>query len=312
MSFLSAGFDAGTQLFPWGATLLDALPTLPKPVEANASSVKFQSSDVFSLTGIFNISLRAPAFDRPVLQADYEWVDASEHDVIAGFTRIFGRPAKKTDYDMSQYRQPIWAVKSAFGWQVDAGFRTGLSIYGAPRETLGGLAAGIFYIHWEDELTAAAPYLTVMTEFENWLKVCAARAEPIWQGTLEENQGRYPMVVDAMSQRAWRSLRKRLLYQTPPTIAALLQPNQVLVWKDVPDAIWCISTHAETVCFQAGQSVSVTHLNLLPAKGGGATTVSISDLTLNSIPNSAALVQLTHFLREEMGVQVSFIEDYDM
>lgn len=316
---ISDGFAVGGQVLPWGTTLAAALMQFPGVIEKGGRSAKFQPAGVLGLDEILFVTLYAPALDRPVMQAWYALANAPDVDLIESVSRIFGPPVAQNDRDLSAYAQPMWAVRQTVEWQAAAGFGVGMSIYGAPRETPDGLSAGVLYIHWDDEVAAAAPYLAVMTEFEHWLEACATRAEIVYNETLEENQrpwGIFPGEVDASVNaallRARRCLRMRQLYQTPPALAESLQPNQALVWKDVSDSIWCISTCYETVCFPLGQQVTVAHVNLLPAKGAGGSWLDISALGLRSSAKSPALVRLAGFLRDEMGAQVSFVEDYDV
>lgn len=313
--FPADGFDAGVKVLPWGTSLQDALAQLPTAIEMDFHSAKFQSARAFGLAGILSVTLRAPALDRPVMQVSCEMAAgrSSDNELLKEIVRVFGPPAQSAAHD------PVLGVKFVARWDVP-GFEVGLSIYAAPRETPEGLAAAVFYLHWDD-LPAAAPYLESMIETENWLTARAHHAEIIWQDSLEADQHPYqplatrsiaPHLLDVAQLRAARCLRRRLLIQTPAYLSESISARQVLIWKDVHEHLWCISTRYETVCFKWGWPVAATHINRLPAKGPGGASFSISDLDLFSSANSLALNRLAAFLQQNLPVQVSFVEDFDI
>ncbi len=309
------GFDTGLKVLPWGTSLQDALAQLPTAIETDFRSAKFQPAQAFGLAGIVSLTLRAPAPDRPVMQVSYELAEyTSDDELLKDIARILGLPAQSAAHN------PALGVKFVAHWHVP-GFTVGLSIYTAPRETDEGLAAAVFYIHWDDLLAAAAPYLESMIETENWLTVRAQHAEIIWQGMLEVDQHPYqpmptrnvaPHLLDVAQLRAARCLRRRLLIQTPASLRESISAGQVLIWKDVREHLWCISTRYETVCFKWGWPVAATHVNLLPAKGPGGASFSISDLQLVSSADSPGLARLAAFLQQNLPVQVQFIEELDV
>jgi hypothetical protein len=140
--------------------------------------------------------------------------------------------------------------------------------------------------------------------------------------SLEEDQRRYyrpnysaddphQALTNEPLLRAQRCLWKRHLYKTPAGIAVSMRANQVIVWKNSDDQVWCISTWHDTVCFPVRPRAIISYVNLLPAKGSGAATLSASDLELVSIANSPAISRLVALLKENSLAQVSFAEDYD-
>lgn len=249
------------------------------------------------------------------MQIWYE-LAAVDGNPLEEISRIFGVATESTRYDISHYSNPSSAVSFVAGWQVP-GFRMGLSIYGAPRSTPDGVSAAALYVDWEDEIAAAVPYLAEMDKAERLLEQYATNAEIIGSELLEKDQHPYCTGPNDFAQfdetlwRAQRCLRRRHLYQTPAALAHSMQANQVLVWQNIEEKIWCISTQYETVYFPLSQPVPISHTNILPAKGSGASYLTASDLGLVSISRSPAMTRLAVLLKGNSLAQIRFEEDDD-
>jgi hypothetical protein len=326
MTLITNGFDTGKHILHWGTTLAEALTQLAKvaSVESDDHSVRFPATRALGLD-ILSVTLRAPAMDRPVMQAWYELKHdpkrASDDDLVKRVSGVLGPLAKRTDHDMLGHPNPAFGVRCSVRWPF-AGFDVGMSIYGASREEPEGLSPAVLYTDWEDEIAAAAPYLHEMEEAERLLESQAWKAEIIGRESLEEDQHRYhhpnynadnphQALTNEMLLRAQRCLRKRHLYQTPTMIAAYMRANQVVVWKNSDDQVWCISTQYETVCFPLKTLTTISHVKVLPARGPGGSYLTASDLDLQSIANSPGISRLVALLEKNKLAKISFTEEYN-
>ncbi len=325
MPFITHGFDTGTNILRWGTTLAEALAQpVVAPLASDESSVRFPATRALGLD-VLSATLRAPAMDRPVMQAWYELrhdpVRASDDDLVKRTSQVFGPPDSQSQHDVSRHPNPSFGVRCVARWAFK-GFDVGMSIYGAPRETPEGLSPAVLYTDWEDEIAAAAPYIREMEAAERLLERQAGTAEIIGSEFIEEDQRRYHRpdynaidphfaLTNAAMLQAQRCLWKRHLYQTPAGIATSMQANQVVIWKNRDDQVWCISTQYDTVCFSLGEQTIISHVNILPAKGGGASYLTASDLDIRSVANSPAMSRLVALVKENSLAQVSFVEDYD-
>jgi hypothetical protein len=324
MPDFQTGFDMGGALIPWGTTLSVMLARYT-PFENDNRSAKFLIPELFGIS-ILSLTVRAPALDRPVLQAWYEIKydpdSASDTDIVNRVASIVGAPAAQTRYSgNANTSNPASSVRYIAHWYYD-GVHVGMSIFGAPRNAPEGISSAIIYADWDDEIAAAAPYLKELEQADACIDVYARQAVILGVVALEIDQNRFfipnyrnedpfQALTNESILKAQRSLWKRHLRCPPNAISGTLERNQVAVWRNDDHRVWGISTKWDTVCFALSSQPAVSCANILPAKGSGGTYLTIADLSLASISYSSAIAEVTAILRDHDLATISFAEGYD-
>lgn len=326
MTSISDEFGVGGTQLRWGTTLaeaMDALAALPR-LKSSGDSARFVVEEACGLAAL-STELRGPALDRPVLQVAHELKHipqrASDDAVLSEVTGVFGPPGRTETNLPVRPDHPSYSVTAVAHWQF-GDVSVGLSIYGAPRTVQNGVSSAGLYADWDNIVAAAEPYLQELEAAEARLASYATEIELLDIVTIEEPLRPYyvpdygssdPHHVrnDETLRRAQICLRKRNLCRTPESVGRTLDDQRVAVWKSTSHGMWGVSTRWETVYFPLGAPVRVGLVSLLPAKFGGSTELTVSDLQLCSVARSAAIHQLADLLKANSLADVDYSEFYD-
>jgi hypothetical protein len=310
------GFSVGSQFLPWGTTLADIAMRCPIR-EQTATAITIEASAAFDLP-LVALVVRAPASDRPVLQAWYELralADLRDDEpFLAPLIALFGEPHANQIHSLQGIPQPAAAVHRSISWRF-GDIMVGVSLYGAVRTSAAGRSYAVLFANWENEIAAAAPYLAEFDQADLLLAQLVAHAmidtlplEMAQQPFMLPGQARY----DPALHKAQRCLRKRTLRSTPASITSRLQADAVAIWQNRASAAWGISTVWETVAFRSGELVRASLVDLRPAKGAGGTFFTIGELALRSTPSSRGLHQLAAVLEQRRLADVDRYEEDDV
>lgn len=288
------------------------------------AGVQYRDTTVLGVP-VLSAELRGPAADRPVMQAWYELSHDNEHssdkEIIERFSQHLGRPHWQQQHSVKHYPNRSNGVRCVAEWRF-GGIHLGLSIFGLPRSTEHGLTCASLYADWDDELAAAAPYLSPAITSDAKLASASIQASHISVFDLESQQAPFYLEnfrnadshlarSDQNLRRAQACLHRRNLVVTPPRFAEQLKPNQVVVWENTPQHFWCLSTKWDSAVIPTTERPTAQILDLVPAKCGGATYLTLGDLCLKDQAHSSAINHLVHFIGSAYQVSVKRSTDYD-
>ncbi|MGI4867890.1 MAG: hypothetical protein ACRYFZ_28495 [Janthinobacterium lividum] len=316
---------------PWGLTLAETAERLQTrtqlPPYGGWPNLRVACRSVFGLAAI-EANLRAPALHKPVLQVSYELAappqfggqpqEAAQWQ--QPLTDLLGAPTQAQAYTMPWSRgagQVVYAAR----WQVGL-VQVGLSVFGGVRQQAGGLAAAGLYLHWEDELSAARPFLAAAQTQALVLAAAAEQAAAPQVFRLQQQQTAFKMPANGAStaapsqeatrlRQAQRALYHEGLCETPARLQAQLSAYEVALWAVPGQAAWAVSTQVDTVLLAADTLAAVELITLHPAKGSGNVQLRVGDLRLGDAYGSAALPALADALERQASYRVSRVEAID-
>jgi hypothetical protein len=320
---MSTGFWTGKAFFSWGTEYQELIERLEIAKQSQANwcmcAIKMDEGYGFKLLlGEF----RAPRPNRPVLQASYE-IDAVGEQIdqfknceyfSARISKTLGPAFEEKHHQL--FTGPAYAsgqVKFTARWR-SGGASLGISLYGAPRDVMGGRAVGSLWLNWEDERQAAKPYLPEFADREIRLRQLIQRSDVVTVIALEsqpEPAGKFPGEqgpFDLELARSRMAVRKALSLQTPREIQSRLSPNEVMLWKSAATSDWGLSTYYDTVSFTGSQETIVKLVRLTPAKGSGSTSFNVGDLYLQGSCDSPQITSLADALRQMPNTTVNYEE----
>ena len=314
---------------PWGLTLAEATARLQhqpqRPPHGGWPNLRVTCHSVFGLAAT-EANLRAPALHKPVLQVSYELAappqfrgqprEAAQWQ--QPLTDLLGAPAHTQAY--TEPGRTGWSnVVYTARWQVGL-VQVGLSVFGGVRQQAGGPVAAGLYLHWQDELTAAQPFLAAAEAEAAALEAVAAQAAAPLVFRLQQRQAPYHMPrYDAPTpdpgreatrlRQAHRALYREGLYETPTRFQAELSNYEVALWAVPGRAAWAVSTQLDTVLLAPDTRLELVILH--PAKGGGNHQLRVGDLSLGDAYGAAALPALAAAIAQHTGYAVPRVDDND-
>lgn len=317
---VSAGFRIDDRELAWGITLDEACRLLGVPAVHSASGdIVLRSGLGFGLPAV-SARLSAPAANRPVLAVAYALADVGgfrPDDWIGAVSDLFGSPEHCARHAIAAGQRPQDGVVLYARWPAaDCGIS--VSIFGAPRQVAHGLSIGTLWLSWSDE-RAAAPYLA---EWREKTERLAADASPLAQMEIYRlDWPAYPAhghAAGGLETEEGRQRRRRLLclhapdlLETPGQIAERLTPSHFAIWRPASERVWCASTAWDTVVVPLDEPVSVTRIEMLPAKGGGYSVLEIGRWSVRSAQGSAAIAAAEARIAAFPGVTITRHGGYD-
>jgi hypothetical protein len=315
---------------PWGLTLTEAAARLGQPPpqlppRGGWPNLRVACRSVFGLAAT-EAELRAPALHKPVLQVSYELAappqfrgqprEAAQWQ--QPLTDLLGTPAEAQAY--TEPGRTGWSnVVYAARWQVGL-VQVGLSVFGGVRQQAGGPVAAGLYLHWQDELTAAQPFMAAAEAEAAALEAVAGQAAAPLVFRLQHRQTPYhqphydaptpdPGRAAIRLRQAHRALYREGLYETPTRLQAQLSNHEVALWAVPSQATWAVSTQLDTVLLTPDTPLKLVILH--PAKGGGNHQLSLGDLSLGDAYGAAALPALAAAIAQHTGRPVPRVDDDD-
>ncbi|WP_249695174.1 hypothetical protein [Stappia sp. WLB 29] len=317
---IETGFRIDDRVIAWGVTLDEACRLLGVPAAHSASGdIVLRSGLGLGLPAV-SARLSAPAADRPVLAVEYALADVGgfrPDDWIGAVSDLFGPPDHCVRRAIAEGQRPQDGVVLHARWPT-GDFRASVSIFGAPRQVAHGLSIGTLWLSWSEE-RAAAPYLAEWHARAGQLAASAADPAEIEIHPLDWPA--YPAhgrAAGGLETEEGRQRRRRLLclhapdlLETPGEIAERLTPSHFAIWRPASVRVWCASTLWDTVVFPLDEPVSVTRIEMLPAKGGGYGALEIGRWNVRSAQGSAAIAAAEATIAAFPGVSIVRHDGYD-
>ncbi len=318
MQDLSDGFRIGDRFVPWGTTLAK-LSGLLMPTKSDQAHIAiFPCSDAYGFAAL-EVELTAPAFDRPVMQVKFELrsvaSDGADHGHwVKRISEALGEPVTVSESALSEHGDPSGCVTYYANWSAGAA-SVGLSVYGGPRQVDAGLSSASLWLGCSEEL-AAQPYLPEWLARAGRLEKAAGRRVETQVFTLEWPQNP-PYGYDGTDPEAiGRCWSRFCLYRpeilpTPAAIAALLDPHRFALWRSDHDDLWCASSPWESLAVLRGHVPKIARHEVLPAKGGGFSELSIDTWSVRSGCGSRQIMAAADFVARLAGVELIVAESHD-
>lgn len=319
---------------PWGLRLEEVRELLKdkRPLRGydGDSNFKVQCCDAFGF-GVSEVSIRAPANNRPVMQVSYELVpqnlESSTVDTDYWVNILTGYLGQSLHlYQPVNY--PIDGSKSGHvvfssSWVV-GDIRVTLSYYGGLRQNeVGAFSIAGLYLDWENVVVFAAPYLEKVQRLEESLVVIDPQkyARNIVKLGQEQRpyylpdyncQNPHAAVTDHKLRRAQRVLTSPNLFDTPKVLADRLDARSVVIWQPQGVEDFVLSNKWDSVCvYLDAARNNISWSNLLPAKGSGGMWISVNGLSVGDNHSSNILANLVREISVCQNRDVECFTDYD-
>ncbi|MBO2011104.1 hypothetical protein [Hymenobacter negativus] len=331
MPFNSHRFPVNDTYIAWGSTLAEAEALLPghtwwEPY-GGWPNLRGACQSVFGLAAT-ECNLRAPAAHKPIMQVSYqlaalalgEWMAAVPEPWLTPLTALLGPPAEAAFTANTWHRGPGSVMYSA-RWRRPEVIIS-LSVFGGVRHEQGGPAAAGLWLDWQDEIAAARPFYEAARNQSAALQAAAGQlAGPLQVFTTQLAQGGfmmanfaaedpYPALSNTLLRQSQRALYREGLLETPIQIQDQLTDHQIALWAVPGRAEWAVSTRWDTVLL-ISNGPAVELVILRPAKGSGGLTLRIGDLRLSDEYDTPGLGALAAALKQQVGLVVNRVEDYD-
>jgi hypothetical protein len=321
MKSITTSFCVANVEMEWGTTLpmaMDRLQHLPQQ-PMNDPGVRVQVAQAYGLPTLC-AELTAPAVGRPIMLATYALAVDGQNTVErlpAHITGFLGEPYQLERESAADYSDPSNCVVLWGRWRWHD-VHIDLSLFGGPRMEEEGKSVGLLYVAWGNEIAAAQPFVAEQLKREQVFSELAQQIADIRRYTLQFEQSSSMPVDDegaelsAELRRARICLGGKQIFQTPTAIARKLDDREVALWKVRDGKTWGVSNKWDTLVFAAATRVDVVWVNLLPAKGGGMSSIEIGEMTLRSIDSCPVMQEIAEALRGMLGVNVRFDESYNV
>ena len=349
-SFDDQVFLYADQALPWGLTLAAAEAALPTaerlPTYGGWPTLRCRCPEAYGLATT-ECSLRAPGRRKPVLQASYALAPPPHRGPyviepahwLAPLTQLLGPPSKagssagpSTSNDVLHWatwqRPTVLVSLSVFGGlrkddgAVCAVISGVFPLVGAQlRKDDGAVCAAGLYLDWQDEWTAARPFLAAAQAQSDALAAVVGSASKLLLFTTAQPQGPYfhpdlsrtnpyAAAYQPLLRQTQRALYREDLLDTPAAVSAQLTDHGVALWPVPGGPQWAVSTRWDTVLLTvAGPPTDL--LTLRPARGTGAVILRVGDLQLTDAYGTTALATLATAIEKHVGAAVSRREDSD-
>ena len=317
MQDIAAGFRVGADLFPWGTLLGDVASALgielEEPSRHGWRHIETACAQTYGLD-TFSVSMTSPGLDRPVTALSYEIAPAGDTDPaawMAPLMRMLGTPQTVETHDLPACADPSGCVRFYANWPK-GDQSAGLSLYGAPRRTSHGLAAGCLWLNWAT-VPAARPFLSAWRERVEALAEEALSHSGIVTFLLSVEPS--PAVAEArqgaLACDSAHALGAPQLLPTPAEIARRLGARGIGFWRSGDHRRWHASTCWDTVSFEIGAAVEIDWYDIAPAKGGGFSEIAIDGWSARDLNGSRAIADAVAALKTIPGVTVKRVDGYD-
>lgn len=318
MHEIERGFRLDGRLIAWGTTLAGAAAeagiVLADDGRIGHRQIAARCSRAYGFDAL-SAAMTAAGGDRPVTALAYELALPGDGAMEPGrwtgpLEHAFGPPLEEGTEAVPDDATASSRVRHHARWK-GGDVALGLSIFGAPRQTADGRSAGTLWLNWSHE-RAAVPYLPV------WRAACAALAVAargagdmrIFSLGLKQHAA-FGAAPGPLARASERALCAPDLLDTPPTIALLVSPRQVALWRNRGLGLACLSTHGDSFMWDEGSPLEVTHQVTKPAKGGGLCGLHAGRLSVYDAYGSGAIAEAAAVLAGLPGVRVNLVEDYD-
>jgi hypothetical protein len=226
-----------------------------------------------------------------------------------------GAPTKES-VEGSGDRPNPWDTVAYYANWSGKDISVGLSIYGALREVQEGRSAGTLWLNWSTE-RAAAPYLAEWRAACESLAVAAKGAVDVRTFSLGLDQrahhgnGQEPKGNARLKREAELALTAPDILITPPLIAERLSSRTFALWSNRAMKLHCLSTRWDSVIWDEGAERKVDWWHVLPAKGGGQSSLHVGNWSVIDHTDSRGVPAAADALEGIPRVSVNRLEDYD-
>lgn len=316
---------------PWGLRLEEVRELLkdkkPLRVCESGSNFKVQCCDAMGFA-VSEVSMRAPANNRPVMQVSYELVpqDPMSKTVDPDFwvntlTRYLGHPLHQSQpaiypIDGSNSGRVVFSSS----WVV-GNIRVTLSCYGGVRvNEEGAISIAGLYLTWENAVLFAAPYLEKVQRLEESLVPKKPTCQIVNLGQEQRPyylpdynyQNPHAAATDYKLRRAQRVLTSPNLFDTPKVLADMMGARSVMIWQPqgVEDFVLSNKWDSVVVYMDAARN-NVSWSNILPAKGSGGMWIGVNGLSISDNHSSEILTNLVSELSICQNKDIECFTDYD-
>lgn len=322
MDDIAEGFRIGERRFAWGtrpgevaAALAIGWSDPPGPGWRRLETACGPSWG-FETIGV---EMTAQAPDRPVTALRYQ-LAAHEREPqpdptiwMEPLLRALGTPRVAEARDVSAYGNPSGSVRFNADWPKGE-HSVALSLYGAPRMSAHGPAAGSIWLSWAT-VPAARPFL------DAWRRGAAALAQEA-----QSHSGIVTFVLSLAPNPAQDEARSGAtlardsayalgaphLLPTPEPIAGLLGERGIGFWRSGDHRRWYASTRWDTVLFEIGAPVEIDWFDIAPAKGAGYSGIAMEGWSAYDHHGSQAIGDAAAALETIPGVTVTRVEGHDV
>lgn len=327
MDDIAEGFRIGERRFAWGTQPAEVAEALkirwidePRHGWRHLDTACGRSWNLETI----GVSMTAQGPGRPVTALCYELAapeavqgadplpDPSPSAWMEPLMRALGTPRAAETTDVSAYRDPSGTVRFNADWPK-GDQSVGLSLYGAPRMTAHGPAAGCIWLNWA-VVPAAGPFLN---EWCNRAEALAREAG-IHSGIVTFGLSTEPNPArneardgPSLARDSAYALGSPQLLPTPQPIARLLGPRGIGFWRSGDHRRWFASHRWDTIAFGMGVTVPVVWHDVKPAKGGGYAQIAVDGWSVWDLYGSRAIADAVAALRTIPGVTVHHTDGYD-
>jgi hypothetical protein len=304
------GFAIDDAEYRWGTTPGGIVGMGPLPHSIGYFHRDLDCRAAFGLptTGV---TISAPAGDRPVLSVSYElaapWLSRSRAQRwLDPLSDRFGPPDSEERQDLRAYPDPSSGVAHWALWRRPM-IDIGLSIYGGTRTSPRGRSAGLVYVAWGDIAAAAAPYVAAWRMQTEALARSALTIAAFHR--FDVPMKLRPAGPHTAPFEEWRALNNRGLLATPPSARERLSTDSFALWQ-TGDGNWALATLWDTLVLQ--HAASVTWTEIMPAKGGGHSGLSVGGWSIIVPHGTASIAAAAAALKALPGVKVVEESGYDV
>ncbi|MFT5193025.1 MAG: hypothetical protein ACI9EW_000169 [Cellvibrionaceae bacterium] len=324
-SFFIAGYPIS-----WGTTLLE-LKALLAGEHLIQSNIHHQypvlhiECKIAYGFGAIEFEADAPEYDLPVQRVRYKLTPPFEHYAqpqpdfwLPKMTGTLGKPAEEYKNPYVNLAMPSSSVVYNYKWNVED-VEIAISIWGGVRQEVTGLSAAGLYINWTNVIKAAEPTIDKNLAMEKKLEQYAADVTALHIFKLNNQQEPYFRKLDTSFKppadekvrRAQRTLHRSNLMDTPSKIKEYLADNEIAIWQIEEGARFVVSNMWDSVVIDPHTHQQVSWDNLLPAKGGGYMSFTLSHLTLHDKSSSKKLTAVVEKIQELLLQPIKCHESYD-
>ncbi|MDP2332893.1 MAG: hypothetical protein Q8M19_19580 [Reyranella sp.] len=298
MDDTAQGFRIGAAFHSWG-TLFEAVA--PDTVDAGYASTEIACPSAYGFATV-HAAITAPRPDRPVMGLTYELAAAgpSAKEVFAQLVIRLGAPAgiDREEENAGDENAVVLHAQWSRGNVAIA-----LSLYGAVRPSEFGDSIGALYLNWDDIAAASAPFIGAWRAANEELARAAASA-----ATLHTYSVAYP--INPLPGPP--CLHHPEILETPPPIAARLEPTVFALWSDAAGTRWHLSTATDSIVLGGPGSSAIQVMKIAPAKGGGFAGIEVGPWSVRSTWRSRAIADAARELEKLPGLAVTRHDGHDV
>lgn len=310
----------------WGTKLSDISLFIPQdirlaPYVGGLPNIRFVVDDFFGQkTTICTIT--APSLNRPITNINielkaFESIETVSNDIIINdLCKYFGKISSETHHE----NYGSGSVIRNCSWNFD-NCKIGLSFYGGIRvENDLNSFAGI-YINWFDLDLIYESYLKEYESEEALINshllnnhefhIMKFNREQFPVFSQDNYLSQYNYTDRDKLRRCLRVLNNENLIETPVKIKNIINDKELCIFKDSITEKWYASNRLDTILIYPNTNLIITWYNILPAKGGGNTTLNIGSLWILDDCNSTIARNTINLIESIRNEKIACIEDYD-